>query len=330
LGLLVWGQIYTIRALRQMPMQQAAVSPQVVRDLQQSLESAGQQLALLQRGMQAVQSRMEGQEGTLKSVQGVQESLHTVQQQLALLQSGVRDVQSRVERQEGRLQSVRTGLETVQGRLNQVSTRRQQEGSASALSEQILALAEKGIVPLENIRVEMVATPKAMGNGEDRTNAPILLSPVATVVKSPRPTFRWKRVRDVEQYRLILRNVDQGNKTVWSDWVTPRNVDQDEIEFPLPDNVQTLQQGTLYSWEVKVTVTGQRKASSAKFLVLKEESLRKVTEMERVYGKSDLALVAGYETYGLYEEAQKQLEKLRHHPLYQTMVEALDQQRGKP
>jgi len=69
------------------------------------------------------------------------------------------------------------------------------------------------------------------------------------------------------------------------------------------------------------------------FWVMDEASLAEVQQTERSFGRSALTLVAVYEAYGLYDDAEEQLAKLMelnpHNPQVLTMVEKIREHRQR-
>jgi len=161
--------------------------------------------------------------------------------------------------------------------------------------------------------------------GEGEKDAPVLLSPVATAVKSTHPAFFWKHTAGARSYKLAI---SQQNKTVWKDDAGR------QTEFSLPADAPGLKPGEIYSWQIEATVDGELRLSrKGRFRVLEEAALAEVERIERqLAGQSTLVLAAVYEAHGLYDDAQKQFERLQQQnpdsPLVKKMSEALQQQRG--
>lgn len=196
----------------------------------------------------------------------------------------------------------------------------------SKWTQQLKELLKKGTVSQsKEIQLAMAQVQRdiIMMRGSDERSTSILLSPVATAVKSTRPTFRWAPVKDAQSYKLIIANQDQ-TEVIW------KGDAGTQTQFSLPTNAPALKRGETYSWLVEATVGGEPRLSEwVKFRVLDGAALVEVTRLEQRYGKSALVLGGVYEAHGLYEDAQKQFERLQqlnpNNPMVKRMLDALQQ-----
>lgn len=155
------------------------------------------------------------------------------------------------------------------------------------------------------------------------TEFPIPLNPVATAVKSTHPMFRWTPVKGAQSYRLIITNRDQ-TEIIWQVEIENR------IQIQLPIE---LKRDEIYSWQVEAKVGDEVKLSQwAKFWVLDKRTFAQVSQLERKFSKSITVMAIVYQTYGLYDEAWTQLERLKRlnpdNPPVKSLIESLLKQRG--
>jgi len=153
---------------------------------------------------------------------------------------------------------------------------------------------------------------------------PIPRSPVLTATKSTRPALRWEPVPEAQEYKIVV--ADRDNKIVWEGSAGT----QTRLTLPLG----ILQLGQSYFWQVEAIVEGQSRLSPpVGFWVLDEKMLQEVAAAERGYRDSALVLASLYATYGLYEEALTQVERLTKmnptNPFAQAMLHNLRRQLGK-
>jgi hypothetical protein len=163
-------------------------------------------------------------------------------------------------------------------------------------------------------KVAPVASVAAIGNqvrtefarlssAESATNRPALLAPVATSILATRPTFRWRGTRGATGYRVLL--VHEG-KVIWEADAEGRT------ELTLSGDSPVLRPGEFYSWQVEARVNGElRSPTPAKFHVLDTASATEVRRLEQQFGRSATVMASVYLAYGLLDEAQAPMEKLR-------------------
>lgn len=131
-----------------------------------------------------------------------------------------------------------------------------------------------------------------------------LLTPVATVVRGERPTFRWQPLEGAAGYAVEVYDADY-NKVA----VSP----------PLSSHewtaAQPLKRGALYSWQVVASKDGRETrapappAPEAKFRVLDEKSSDKLARAERS-ASSHLARGTLYARAGLLDDAEREFKAL--------------------
>ncbi len=132
-----------------------------------------------------------------------------------------------------------------------------------------------------------------------------LLGPVAAVINTERPAFRWQPLTGAESY--VVKVYDSNYKRVAASHALSTN------EWSLP---QSLARGGVYSWQVTAVRNRQEVASptppapEARFKVLEQA---KADELERARGQfADSHLTMGllYAQAGLLDEAGRELQAL--------------------
>lgn len=189
------------------------------------------------------------------------------------------------------------------------------------------------------LKTRQIAAPKELEgirNENDRTMSgsgaviPIryeALSLDGVIIRTDRPTFRWKPVEGVNHYTV----------RVYDDEVSH---DEAIAESPLVSSsewrpLRPLPRGRLYSWQIKlpeeysVKSGGDAPTPEWRFRVLSEESLRKVEAAERVKPSSHLAMGVVYARAGLLEEAEREFQILvESEPQNQTAQKLLQSVQG--
>ncbi|MCW3098110.1 MAG: hypothetical protein JWL77_3728 [Chthonomonadaceae bacterium] len=136
-----------------------------------------------------------------------------------------------------------------------------------------------------------------------RGPAPHIIRPAFTVVRSLQPTLRWSGAARADEY--IVDIVSQNRpRMVW------RGSAGSNLYLALPEPA-ILRPGGVYLWQVTARAGDAVSFSPAvAFAVLTEPIRQQVTALERELANSPLALIGLYETYGLYEEALQQIDRL--------------------
>jgi hypothetical protein len=191
-------------------------------------------------------------------------------------------------------------------------------------------LTEGHVPPSEPVRVALAAVRSELalrGEGREEGREPLPLSPVATAVRTTHPSFRWKGVEGARRYTFVLTDRDQ-TQVLWEGEAGTRT------SLTLPEEVP-LKPGEIYAWQVEAMMEGEPRLSPwAKFWVLDEKTAAEVARWEARFRDSALLLAVLYETYGLFDEAQAQLERLKglnppRASEVQTMLDALTERRRR-
>jgi hypothetical protein len=138
-----------------------------------------------------------------------------------------------------------------------------------------------------------------MGTTEEESFT--LISPVGKVIQSVRPTFRWKPVKDVTHYQVLLKDsagklIDSG-KLKASEWTT---------------NVP-LKRGMLYSWQVVAVKNGREMIApspaqvAAQVKILAQAEVDELAQAKKSHPDSHLLLGILYAKAGLLDDATQEL-----------------------
>jgi hypothetical protein len=132
-----------------------------------------------------------------------------------------------------------------------------------------------------------------------------LLGPLGQLVRSDRPTFRWRALQGAQSYKVVVTDIDLN-----------------EVETSPPLNTtewritQPLKHGDIYSWQVTalkdaVPITSPvLPAPQAKFKVIDRSTSEILQQAERAYPGSHLTLGVLYAYAGLLDEAERELRLL--------------------
>lgn len=132
-----------------------------------------------------------------------------------------------------------------------------------------------------------------------------LLNPVATVVESRTPTFRWRATEGAQSYELTIYDSD-SKKVVASGQLT----DNSWI------TTTPLERGRTYSWQVRANKNGVEvlmppaAAAEAKFRVIDQSSLQEIQLARKSQPGSHLMLGILYAESGLLDESEHEFQKL--------------------
>jgi hypothetical protein len=137
-----------------------------------------------------------------------------------------------------------------------------------------------------------------MGPGDNQERFD-LISPMATLIQSTRPVFRWLKVAGATNYSIavldlnlnVIEKSETGSKTSW----TPAR--------PLKRNV-------IYTWQVTAQKDGREivapaaPAHEARFKIISSEAAAAVARAAKEIGSSHLKLGIIYAQSGLLDEAE--------------------------
>ena len=132
-----------------------------------------------------------------------------------------------------------------------------------------------------------------------------LLSPVAAVVRSNRPTFRWRPHKGATSYVVAVFDAE-GRKVAASDPLSG-------TEWTIPVE---LEGGRIYTWQVRGNLEGSEivwpppAASEARFKIVDEAKAAELGRLRQASGKSHLLMGVAYAEAGLLEEAEREFQAL--------------------
>ena len=132
-----------------------------------------------------------------------------------------------------------------------------------------------------------------------------LTGPIGTVIKTVRPTLRWRALDGATSYSVSVYNSD-FEKVASSPPLTG-------TEWTVP---QPLRRGGVYSWQIVATKDGKEilspapPAPEAKFKVLDQSKLDEVEQMKRAHPGSHLMLGVLYSQNGLMDDAEREFKAL--------------------
>ncbi len=190
-------------------------------------------------------------------------------------------------------------------------------------------LLSKGVAPVPATVLHEAANAAARAGtlGAPAQAEPSPIAPVVTAVKTVRPTFIWSPVPGAEDYRLYVTDerdtpvVDVSTKLA--------------TRYVLPEGGLGLKPGAAYRWMVQATVGGARRPSErVTFWVLDSDGAAEVARLEERLRASALLLAAVYESHGLFDDAQAQIQALADanplSPVPGVMKEQLRKLRNQP
>lgn len=141
---------------------------------------------------------------------------------------------------------------------------------------------------------------KLLGSSEEQDRF-ALVSPVGTVIKSARPTFRWQSLRGASSYSVAILDsqlnlVEQSSPTAKANW-TPR---------------QPLKRNVVYIWQVAALKDGREviapaaPAGEARFKILSAEKTATLAPVITELASSHLKLGIVYAHEALLDDAEQE------------------------
>lgn len=132
-----------------------------------------------------------------------------------------------------------------------------------------------------------------------------LLSPVATVTQSDRPTFRWTALGGASGYIVTIYKPNSKEVS------TSQLLNATEWRAP-----QSLKPGGIYAWQVRALKGGEEirmpspAAPEAKFKILERAKAEELERAKQTYANSHLMLGILYAQAGLLDDAEREFEAL--------------------
>lgn len=133
-------------------------------------------------------------------------------------------------------------------------------------------------------------------------------SPYLTGVMSDRPVFQWREIEGNISYEVVVQKLNDDKTALTSEKLTETTSWQPQ---------EPLQRGQVYKWSVIYEFENEnrqaptRSEPQALFLVLDEDSFKRVSELEQTLAGSPLLLFLMYTEELLYDKAEAELDNLR-------------------
>jgi hypothetical protein len=143
--------------------------------------------------------------------------------------------------------------------------------------------------------------------GTSESGVPFALSnPIGKVVRSDRPDFTWKPLKDAESYTVSI--YDKNFNKIMSSPPLQRTAWRADV---------ALKRGATYQWQVSATKDGQevkspiRPAPDAKFMILDGAKASEIERAEKSGRISHFLLGVLYANAGLLDDAEREFQLLR-------------------
>jgi anti-sigma factor RsiW len=166
------------------------------------------------------------------------------------------------------------------------------------------ALTQKRVEPAASL-ADLAANGGVLLGASNPASPGKLLAPLATVIESQRPVFRWQPIAGA-LYRVSV--FGEGYEMVGSsEWISGT-----EWQIPKP-----LRRGMRYSWQLTVRQSGAEfdmpapPAPEARFRILSEGDEAEITRAKGAWSDSHLVLGILYARAGLLDDAERELGALR-------------------
>jgi hypothetical protein len=177
------------------------------------------------------------------------------------------------------------------------------ESTSSEVQAEVAAALRDGRVRAPSVADLRGRAGELMGEAGSREYG--LLSPVATVVESRTPTFRWHAIEGADNYVVSIFGPDSSKVAESAQIREPTW----RVNVPLP-------RGRIYSWQVRATKQGKEvlmpppAAPVARFRVIEGAKAERLAQIRHGQVSSHLVLGLAYADAGLLEEAEPEFKKL--------------------
>jgi hypothetical protein len=190
----------------------------------------------------------------------------------------------------------------------------------SPLQQRVRAALQSGKLEHSSALVQLKGQPSTL-LGKSRNGLPFeLVSPLAQVVRTEQPTFRWRPLAGAQSYTVTVTDADLN--------VVATSPPLDTTEWRISNR---LKDGVVYSWQVTALKDGASitspvlPAPQARFKVIDRATSETLQQVERAYPDSPLTLGVLYAEAGLLDEAEQQLgELVRSNPRARIAIKLLD------
>jgi anti-sigma factor RsiW len=178
--------------------------------------------------------------------------------------------------------------------------------SLSPPQQQLVTLAlQAGKVTLPATPAPLVKRPDVLLGAPAGGEAFALIAPLGKVVLTNRPQLRWQALKDAASYRVTVFTanyeiVAQSPELTTTTWTPPQALPREQV----------------YIWQVTATKDGQEikvpiaPAPEARFKILDQAKADEIAAARRRTPSSGLLLGLIYAQAGLFDEAERELQKL--------------------
>jgi hypothetical protein len=164
---------------------------------------------------------------------------------------------------------------------------------------------ETGQVKTPQTIIELAREADVLMGPSNQGVAFALYSPVGTVIRTARPTFRWQAIDGAASYSVTVFDTEYNEVARSSALTTP--------SWTMPNG---LERGRAYLWKVTATKNGNEikspvpPAPEARFRVLEKNRLDEISRARNDYPNSHLLGGLVYAQAGLLEESEREFQLL--------------------
>lgn len=178
-------------------------------------------------------------------------------------------------------------------------------------------------LPAPEVLAELDDAVPAVRSGRPKT--PVLVEPYGTAVRDTRPVFAWHPLEGIDDYEIVVRNVERDEQTE-DELVVEGIVGQPGLRLETE-----LHRGQVYEWKLKyehddITREVPRSDQQPALLrILTADELELLQATEEHVGDSHLLRFLLYAEFGLLHEANEQLDELREQNPNSNLMQMLEQ-----
>jgi len=177
------------------------------------------------------------------------------------------------------------------------------DAASIQIQNEVTAALKNGRVKVSPLIAELKGqSGKLMGTGSSDYG---LVSPVAMVIESRTPMFRWRAVNGAENYVVAI--YDLNSKKIAES--APLTETKWRANAPL-------EYGRVYTWQVRANKPGEEvimpppAAAEAKFRIIDAAKAEELAQVRRDHQGSHLVLGLTYADAGMLDESEQELRKL--------------------
>jgi hypothetical protein len=177
------------------------------------------------------------------------------------------------------------------------------ESASSQVQNEVASALKNGRVKASPFIADLKGqSGRLMGAGSSEYG---LVDPVARVIESRTPIFRWRAIAGAENYVVAIYDLD-AKKIAES---VPLTETKWKANAPL-------ERGHIYTWQVRASKQGEEvlmpppAAAEAKFRIIDAAKAEELAQARRTHAGSHLVLGLIYADAGLLDESEQELRKL--------------------